>query len=90
VISRRNRPAAAVLGIAALLILAPAASVSVAKEDQTGATVLTELEAGKLRCTSLKGSDFDHIGEYMMERMFDSSQSHEAMSRPMSRMMVAG
>ncbi len=86
----KSRLAVAVLGIAALLILAPAASASVAQEEQAGARVLNELEAGKVRCSQLTGSDFDHMGEYVMGRMAGSPGAHEAMNNMMSAMLGAG
>lgn len=63
------------------------AGASVGQEEQAGSQVLRELESGKLRCAEASGSDFDHIGEYVMGRMFDSPQGHEAMNNLMSRMM---
>ncbi len=66
--------------IGAILLLAPLTSASVAQEEQAGSRVLGELESGKLRCAEASGSDFDHIGEYVMERMFGSPRAHEAMN----------
>lgn len=88
--SRPSRLAAVAVGVIALLVLAPAASASVEQEEQTGAKLLNELEAGGVRCVDLRGGDFDHVGEYVMGRMMGSPRAHEAMDQMMSSMMGAG
>jgi uncharacterized membrane protein len=73
-----------------VLLVPSLASASVTQEEQTGSRLLGELESGKLRCAEASGSDFDHIGEYVMGRMFGSPRAHEAMNNMMSTMMGAG
>ena len=58
-----------------------------ATEAQQGAQLLRSLQAGKGSCGSLATDDFDHIGEYVMERMLGSSAAHDAMNRQMQTMM---
>ena len=73
------------LSVGALALVAPSARA--ASEAQQGAQLLQNLQAGKTSCASLSTSDFDHIGEYVMERMLGSATAHEAMNRQMSAMM---
>lgn len=81
----------ALLAAATILLLAPSsAGATTAQEEGQGAQVLRELEAGKVECGDLSGEDFDHLGEYVMGRMFASSGSHEAMDEVMARMMGSG
>ncbi len=77
---------AMVIGV---LLVPSLASASVAQEEQAGSRALGELESGKLRCAEVSGSEFDHIGEYVMGRMFGSPRAHEAMNNMMSIMMGA-
>jgi putative membrane protein len=86
----RHRSAIAIaIALAAVLALAalPAAPAIGATEAQQGAQLLRSLQAGKLTCSSLRTDDFDHIGDYVMERMLGSSAAHEAMNRQMTTMM---
>ena len=73
--------------VVGVLVLPSLAGASVTQEEQTGSRVLGELESGKLRCAEVSGSDFDHVGEYVMGRMFGSPRAHEAMNNMMSTMM---
>ncbi|MBS1895364.1 MAG: SHOCT domain-containing protein [Actinobacteria bacterium] len=87
---RRRILQVTLLTAAALLLAAPIAGASTAKEEGQGALVLRELEGGKLACGDLSGEDFDHVGEYAMGRMLASAGSHEAMDEVMARMMGSG
>lgn len=88
--TRRSLGFAILAAIGVLLLFASSVSASVAQEEQAGSQVLRELEAGKRRCADLKGSDFDHVGEYFMGRMAGSPHAHEAMNNMMTAMMGAG
>ncbi len=72
-------------GLIAAALLAPPALG--ATEAQQGAQLLRKVEAGTVSCASLKTEDFDHIGEYVMERMLGSPAAHEAMNRQMAATM---
>lgn len=76
--------------VVGVLVLPSLAGASVTQEEQAGSRLLGELESGKLRCAEVSGSDFDHIGEYVMGRMFGSPRAHEAMNNMMSTMMGSG
>ncbi len=76
--------------VVGVLVLPSLAGASVTQEEQAGSRVLGELESGKLRCAEVSGSDFDHVGEYVMGRMFGSPRAHEAMNNMMSTMMGPG
>lgn len=78
------------LGLATVFVTlaaAPVASASVEKEEQQGARVLSELNAGSLRCSEAGASEFEHVGEYVMGRMMGSPEAHESMNSLMARMM---
>jgi uncharacterized membrane protein len=84
---RRRRAGVAVLAAALVLVGLTAAPALAATEAQQGAQRLRKIEAGTVSCGSLKTGDFDHIGEYVMERMLGSASAHEAMNRQMAAMM---
>ena len=85
--SERRRAVVAVLAAAFVLVGLTAAPALAATEAQQGAQLLRKIEAGSVSCGSLKTGDFDHIGEYVMERMLGSASAHEAMNRQMAAMM---
>ena len=66
-----------------------ATPASGATEAQQGGQLLQRLQAGTTTCKSLSTTDFDHVGEYVMERMLGSAGVHEAMNRQMVAMMGA-
>jgi uncharacterized membrane protein len=83
-----RRPLAAT--VTALLVAALAAGPALgATEAQQGGRLLQRLQSGATTCKSLSTTDFDHIGEYVMERMLGSASVHEAMNRQMAAMMGA-
>lgn len=87
----RTRHATAVKIIVALtaglLILSAPALASPVSEQQQGATVLSEIHAGKLKAQSLTGTQYEHVGQYPMGRALGSTQTYEAMDSLMDRMM---
>lgn len=77
--------------LAAALLIAPALGVASASaagsEEQQGAQLLKDKDAGKLSCGTLSTTDFGRIGEYVMGRMLGTSATHDAMDRQMTLMM---
>lgn len=84
-VMRIFRRAITAIAAAVLVAAAPAA----ASEADQGAQVLQQLQAGKTTCTKLTTTDFDHVGEYVMERMLGSASLHQAMNQRMTTMMGA-
>jgi len=72
-----------VLAIAA----ATPAVASAASEQQQGAQVLSEVQAGKLHGTKVTSTQYQHVGQYIMGRALGSAQRYEAMDSLMDRMM---
>jgi hypothetical protein len=89
----RTRHAAAakiIVALAAGLLLAlsaPTALASPASEQQQGAQVLNEVGAGKLSAHGLTGTQYEHVGQYLMGHALGSTQTYEAMDSLMDRMM---
>lgn len=75
---------AAILGVAAAPALA-----SLADEVAAGRQVARQLDAGRVGCSDLDDADFEHLGEYAMERMLGSRATHEALNARMSSTMGA-
>jgi hypothetical protein len=73
--------AAAVLPVAAAPALA-----SLADEVVAGRQVAERLQAGATSCDKLSTADFEHLGEYVMERMVGSRAAHRAMNDRMTAM----
>lgn len=77
--------------LAAALLIVPAFGVASASaagsEEQQGAQLLKDKDAGKLSCGTLSTTDFERIGEFVMGRMLGTSATHEAMNRQMTLMM---
>ncbi|HLH64618.1 MAG TPA: hypothetical protein VKV27_02865 [Solirubrobacteraceae bacterium] len=69
--------------------LLPAAPALAALTDEVsaGQTVAARLQSGQASCQSLSNSDFEHLGEYVMDRMAGSRATHEAMNARMDTMM---
>jgi len=75
------------LGAAVLAVAAPTALASLADEVPAGRQVAQRLQAGATSCNKLSDADFEHLGEYVMERMVGSRAAHEAMNGRMTAMM---
>lgn len=86
-----RHPARALLATAVAVIATALAAVPAvaATEAQQGGRLLQRLQAGTTACSSLSTSDFDHIGEYVMERMLGSASAHAAMNQQMAATMGA-
>jgi hypothetical protein len=78
---------AAVLALASALAPAAATAASVRAEEQQGASLLRQFEAGGQSCRSLSTDQFERIGEYVMGRMLGSTSLHEAMNEQMAQTM---
>jgi hypothetical protein len=74
--------------IAAVLAGAAApALASLADDVAAGRGTAQRLQAGATSCNKLSGADFEHLGEYVMERMAGSRTAHQAMNDRMTAMM---
>jgi hypothetical protein len=71
---------------AALLLGAVPALASPSSEVASGQSIATELQSGKASCKSFSTTDFEHLGEYVMQRMLGSSSLHQAMNARMDQM----
>jgi hypothetical protein len=70
------------------VIGAPAsAPASPADQVAAGREVAQRLQAGATSCNTLSDDDFEHLGEYAMERMLASRAAHRAMNDRMTAMM---
>ena len=76
---------AAVTG--ALLLATAPAFASVANEVAAGRSVANQLQNGGASCSTLSNTEFEHLGEYVMERMVGSRAAHAAMDQRMSQAM---
>ena len=65
------------------------AATSLAQEVAAGQALSARLEAGQIGCADLSNDDFDHLGEYVMNRMVGSLARHEALNARMTSMMGA-
>src|SRR5690242_19976860 len=71
---------------AALLALAIAASpalASLAGEVADGQATAARLRTGQAGCTALTATQFEHLGEYAIDRMVGSRAAHAAMNERM-------
>jgi hypothetical protein len=72
---------------AALLLAAAPALASLADEVSAGKAIAGQLQSATATCKTLSGSDFEHLGEYVMEHMVGSPSVHAAVNARMDRMM---
>ena len=70
---------------AVLAVIAAPALASPADEVAAGREVARRLQA--TNCNTLSDADFEHLGEYVMERMLGSRAAHRAMNDRMTAMM---
>jgi hypothetical protein len=77
----------AVLAAAIVAVGAVPAGASLGDEVAAGAQVAKRVDAGAVTCSKLADSDFEHLGEYVMERMLGSRAAHRAMNDRMASMM---
>ena len=82
---------ACLTAVGLLLALAPSAAGAQDSSDvQQGAEVLGAVNNGERDCTDLGDTDFEAVGEFMMERMLGSTEAHGRMERMMGSAMGAG
>jgi hypothetical protein len=62
------------------------ALASPSDEVSAGKATAARVDAGIASCGSLSATDFEHLGEYVMERMSGSRSAHEAMNARMEAM----
>jgi hypothetical protein len=72
---------------ALMFALAAPAWASVTSEQQEGAQILSTIQAGKLKGTSLSSSQYERVGEYLMGQALGSTGAHERMNALMDQMM---
>jgi hypothetical protein len=70
----------------ALLASAPALA-ALADEVSAGHSIALRLQSGQANCQSLSRSDFEHLGEYVMDHMVGSRAAHQAMNARMDAMI---
>ena len=73
--------------LGALALGAVPALAALGDEVTQGRAVAGQLQAGTTSCSKLSDSDFEHLGEYAMDRMVGSRSAHEAMNARMDAMM---
>ena len=66
---------------------ASSALASLSDEVNGGKATAARVDAGTTRCENLSTTDFEHLGEYVMERMSGSRSAHEAMNARMEAMI---
>ncbi|HEX5619553.1 MAG TPA: hypothetical protein VFX51_14125 [Solirubrobacteraceae bacterium] len=72
---------------AVLAVIAAPALAAPADEVAAGREVAQRLQAGATSCNTLSDADFEHLGEYVMERMLGSRAAHRAMNDRMTAMI---
>jgi hypothetical protein len=55
-----------------------ALAASLSAEVNGGKATAARVDAGTASCENLSTTDFEHLGEYVMERMIGSRSAHEA------------
>jgi hypothetical protein len=90
VVSMSARPC--ILLVATLVALGGAAApaqASLGGDVAAGQQVAAQLQSGQANCRSLSAGQFEHLGEYVMDRMVGSRPAHAAMNERMSRAVGA-
>ena len=83
------------LGVSLLLVVAAVllagavtpAFAALGDEVAAGGAIARQLQAHATSCSKLSDADFEHLGEYVMERMVGSRVAHAAMNQRMASMM---
>jgi hypothetical protein len=78
-----------IAALGALLIAAAPAGAAPADEVSAGRTVAGQLQAGTVGCSTLTATQFERLGEFVMERMVGSRAGHEAMNERMTQALGA-
>ena len=69
---------------------AASAYASLSDEVSSGRAIAARVDAGTTACKTLSTTEFEHLGEYVMERMVGSRSAHEAMNGRMEAIIGAG
>jgi hypothetical protein len=85
IMSRLSILVAVLAGILAFGTSSALASLS--DEVSAGKATAARVDAGIASCENLSTTDFEHLGEYVMERMIGSRSAHEAMNARMEAMI---
>lgn len=72
-----------------LALAAVPATASMTGEVAAGQAVAAQLQSGQVTCRSLTSTQFEHLGEYAMQRAVGSPSAHEALDAHMDAMMGA-
>ena len=72
---------------AALAASVAAALGALGDEVTGGRSIAKQVQGGAVGCAKLSESDFEHLGEYVMEQLVGSRSAHEAMNQHMAAMM---
>ena len=75
------------LVVAVLAVAAAPALAALADEVAAGRQVAQRLQAGATSCDKLSDADFEHLGEYVIERVIGSRAAHQAVKGRMTAMM---
>jgi hypothetical protein len=66
---------------------AATAYASLSDQVNAGKAIAARVDASTATCTNLSTTAFEHLGEYVMERMVGSRSAHEAMNARIEAMM---
>jgi hypothetical protein len=77
------------LVVAAVLLAGAVTPAFAALGDEVaaGGTIAKQLKAHTTSCSKLSDTDFEHLGEYVMERTISSRGAHASMNQRMASMM---
>ena len=75
--------------LSALLIVVSPAFASLSDEVASGQAVASQLRGGTAECARLTDAQFEHLGEFTMDRMAGSRAAHEAMNERMAQAIGA-
>ena len=74
-----------VAAVGALMVLAAPAFAALGSEVLAGRSVAAQLQNGSASCSTLSPTQFEHLGEYVMDRMVGSRAAHSAVNQRMSQ-----
>ena len=81
--------AVVVIAVAAVLAVVSPAFASLRDEVSAGKAVAAQLQSGKASCDGLSDTQFEHLGEYVMDRAVGSRAAHDAMNARMTQAIGA-
>ena len=83
----RRLTALVIAAIAVALLAAVPALAALGDEVSAGRALDARLQSGQANCQNLSNSDFEHLGEYVMDRTVGSRAAHQAMNARMDAVM---